>query len=124
MAKSRISGLVKLRHSQSGKLNVVRGAISERLYLTEGFVRKSQTLKSYGALVTLSYQPGSDAFAVFPNARQLGAVPFERDADGYRLKVVEWAIPKVSVCTDLIQPDANLYQNHRGQLWRMVKLVM
>jgi hypothetical protein len=97
MARSHISRLVKLRHSESGKLNVVRGAISERLYLSEGFVRKSQTLKSYGTLVTLAYHPGSEAARIFPNAMQLGAVPYERHADGDRLKVVEWAIPKVRV---------------------------
>ena len=105
MARSHISGLVKLRHSESGKLNVVRGAISERLFLSEGFVRKSQTLKSYGTLVTLPYYPESEAAVLFPNARKLGAVPFERNADGYRLKVVEWAIPKVSVDANLIFPN-------------------
>ena len=97
MARSHISRLVKLRHSESGKLNVVRGAISERLFLSEGFVRKFQTLKSYGTLITLPYFPGSEAATIFPDARKLGAVPFERNEDGYRLKVVEWAIPKVSV---------------------------
>lgn len=107
MARSHISRLVKLRHSESGKLNVVRGAISDRLNLSEGFVRKSQTLKSYGTLVTLEYYAGSPAAAIFPNAQQLGAVPFERDADGYRLKVVEWAIPKVSANADLIFNNTN-----------------
>ncbi len=102
MAKSHISELAKLRHSDSGKLNVVKGAISERLILSEGFVRKSQTLKSYGALVTLPYYPESEGALLFPDARKLGAVPFERDADGYRLKVVEWAIPRVSVEVNLI----------------------
>lgn len=100
MARSHISGLVKLRHSESGKLNVVRGAISERLFLSEGFVRKSQTLKSYGTLVTLPYYPESEAAIMFPGARKLGAVPFERDADGLRLKVVEWAIPKGTILED------------------------
>lgn len=102
MAKSHISELARLRHSDSGKLNVVKGAISERLILTEGFVRKSQTLKSYGALVTLPYYPGSEGALLFPDARKLGAVPFERDVDGDRLKVVEWVIPKVSVEVNLI----------------------
>ena len=96
MARSHISSIVKLRHSESGKLNVVKGAISERLYLSEGFVRKSQTLKSYGTIVTLPYYPGSEAAMMFPDPKRLGAVPFERDEDGHRLKVVEWAIPKVS----------------------------
>lgn len=109
MARSHLSGLAKLRHSDSGKLNVVRGAMSERIYHSEGFVRKSQTLKSYGTLVTLPYYVGSDAAAKFPNARQLGAVPYESDADGPRLKVVEWAIPKVSVEGDIILSHANWY---------------
>jgi hypothetical protein len=95
MAASHISGRVKMRHSDSGKLNVVKGAISERLELSETFVRKSQTLKSYGTLVTLKYYPGSGAALLFPDARKHGAVPLERDAEGEWLKVVEWAIPKV-----------------------------
>lgn len=104
MAKSHISELVKLRHSDSGKLNVVRGAISERIISSEGFVRKSQTLKSYGTLVTLPYHEGSEGELLFPDAKRLGAVPFEKAADGYRLTVVDWAIPKVSVDMNLTDP--------------------
>jgi len=95
MAQSNINSLTRIRYSESGKLNVVRGAISERLYPNNGFVRKSKTLKSYGSLVTLPYYSGSDATSIWPNAQQLGAVPYERDADGLRLKVIEWAISKV-----------------------------
>ncbi|KAL5320456.1 hypothetical protein ACEPPN_011261 [Leptodophora sp. 'Broadleaf-Isolate-01'] len=100
MAKSHISELVKLRHSDSGKLNVVRGAISERIISSEGFVRKSQTLKSYGTLVTLPYHEGSEGELLFPDAKRLGAVPFEKAADGYRLTVVDWAIPKGTTLED------------------------
>jgi hypothetical protein len=104
-----------MRHSDSGKLNVVRGALSERLNLSEAFVRKSQTLKSYGTLVTLWYSPGSKAALLFPDARKLGAVPFECDAHGDWLKVVEWAIPKVSLeadLTDLILIDIEFIGNN------------
>jgi hypothetical protein len=55
------------------------------------------TLKSYGALVTLPYYPGSEAERIFPNPHQNGAVPFECDLDGLWMKVIEWAIPKVSI---------------------------
>ncbi|KAL2060581.1 hypothetical protein VTL71DRAFT_9222 [Oculimacula yallundae] len=94
MAKSHIAELVKLRHSNSGKLNVVRGAISERILSSESFVRKSKTLKSYGTLVTMLYKKGSDGRLLFPNAKKMGAIPFEKAADGLRLTVVEWKISK------------------------------
>lgn len=97
MAKSSIRHLVKLRYSQSGKLNVVKGAMAERSSLSSNFVRKFETLKSYGALVTMPYYPGSQAEKIFPNPHQQGAVPFERGTDGLWLKLIEWAIPKVSV---------------------------
>lgn len=94
MARSHISGITRVRYSDSGKLDVVRGAISDRLNLSEGFVRKFQTQKSYGTLVTLSRSHGKK---LFPNAKAMGAVPFEEDYEGYRLKVIEWAIPKASL---------------------------
>ena len=97
MAESSISNLVKLRYSQSGKLNVVRGAMSERLSLSSSFVRKYETLKSYGTLVTMEWYPGSEAERIFPNPHHQGAVPFERGIDGLWLKIIEWAIPKVSI---------------------------
>lgn len=90
-----ISRQVKIRHSQSGKMDVVKGAISERLTLEETFVRKFRTLKSYGTLVTLVY--GNEAARIFPDPQKQGAVKFERANDGPRLKVIEWAIPKVSL---------------------------
>ena len=99
MASNPISNNVKIRHSQSGKLDVVKGAISARLTLEETFVRRFKTLKSYGALVTLVY---SDEVArIFPDPQAHGALPFECGAkdgprDGPRLKVIEWALPKVS----------------------------
>jgi hypothetical protein len=94
MASNPICRKVKIRHSQSGKLDVVKGAISERLTLEETFVRKFKTLKSYGTLVTLVY---SDEVArIFPNPWARDALPFERANDGPRLKVIEWALPKVS----------------------------
>lgn len=69
--------------------------MSDRLKLREKFVRKSETVKSYGSLTTLPYFPGSEGELLFPNAVQDGAVPFECDFDTDRLKVIEWAIPKV-----------------------------
>ncbi|KAF8851408.1 hypothetical protein BDZ45DRAFT_150850 [Acephala macrosclerotiorum] len=94
MARSSIANSVKLRHSLSGKLDVVKGAMSDRLKLTEKFIRKSETVKSYGTLITLRYDPGSEGQRMFPNAIQDGAVPLERDYDTNMVKVVEWAIPK------------------------------
>ena len=94
MASNPICRKVKIRHSQSGKLDVVKGAISERLTLEETFVRRFKTLKSYGALVTLVYN--DEVERIFPNPRAYGALPFERANDGPRLKVIEWALPKVS----------------------------
>jgi hypothetical protein len=96
MARSSIANSVKLRHSLTGKLDVVKGAMSDRRKLTEKFIRKSETVKSYGTLVTLRYDPGSEGQRLFPNAIQDGAVPLERDYDTDMVKVVEWAIPKVS----------------------------
>jgi hypothetical protein len=94
MARNPISNKVKIRHSQSGKLDVVKGAISDRLTLEETFVRRFKTLKSYGTLVTLVY---SDEVArIFPKPQAHGALPFEHANDGPRLKVIEWALPKVS----------------------------
>lgn len=121
MGRSPISKLVTLRHSESGKLNVVRGVISERLDLSETFVRKFQTLRSYGTLITLPYCPGSKVATVFPNPRELGAVDFARDIDGRRLKVIEWAIPKVSLQAQPTIPVT--YQYHRERFGRMVKVV-
>ncbi len=94
MARNPISRKVKIRHSQSGKLDVVRGAISERVNLEETFVRKFKTLKSYGTLVTLLYD---DIVArIFPSPQAHGALPFQDAEDGLRLFAIEWAIPKVS----------------------------
>ena len=94
MANNRISKIVKILHSQSGKLDVVKGAISERLTLEETFVRKFKTLKSYGTLVSLVYS--KEVARIFPDPQARGAFPFERANDGPRLKVIEWAVPKVS----------------------------
>lgn len=96
MSRSPIAKAVKLRHSESGKLDVVKGAMSDRLKLTEKFVRDSETVKSYGTLISVAYFPGSEGWTMFPNAVQEGAVPFERDNNVNFLKLVEWAIPKVS----------------------------
>ena len=94
MASNPISSEVKIRHSISGKLDVVKGAIAERLNLEETFVRKFSTLKSYGTLVALLYN--EDVAKVFPSPLLHGALPFEIADDGLRLKVIEWALPKVS----------------------------
>lgn len=78
-------------------MDVVKGALSERQQLQGNFVRKSETAKSYGTLVTLPWGPGQEGTDRFPNAVADGAVEFERHPDGDRLLVVEWAIPKVSL---------------------------
>lgn len=97
MATSKLSKVVTIRHSQSGKLNVVKGAISERFQLNDNFVRKFQTLKSYGTLVTMEWTPGSKAHELFPTPGKDGAVPFEREHNISFVKVIEWAIPKGTV---------------------------
>ncbi|KAF4624696.1 hypothetical protein G7Y89_g13472 [Cudoniella acicularis] len=94
MSRSQISQRVKIRHSQSGKLNVVKGALSERMSLGEKFVRKYKPRKSYGTIVLLHYYTGSPAESMFPNPQEQGAVPFERHVDGDWLTVIEWAIPR------------------------------
>lgn len=95
MENSPFRNLVKFRYSHKGKLDVVKGAMSERLRLTETFVRKYETSKSYGTLVTLPYHNNSDAKRIFPNPLKHGAVPFEQDFGIRWLTVIEWAIPKV-----------------------------
>ena len=97
MSKSSISRAVRIRHSDSGKLDVVKGAMSGRLFLNESFVRNFETVRSLGTQVTLPYFPGSEAEILFPNPKIAGAVPFEQGIDGPRLKVIEWAIPKVRI---------------------------
>ena len=94
MERSPIAKQVKIRYRQSGKLDVVKGAISERL-TDEPFVCRYKTSKSYGTPVTLIYSGAVKR--LFPNPQQQGAVPFEESDDGPRLKVIEWAIPKVSI---------------------------
>lgn len=97
MSESSLGRMVKIQYSQSGKLDVVKGAISDRLHLNDAFVPKFETQKSYGTLVTLEYYEGSEGWTAFPDARKQGAV-IVRDRDGPGgpwLKVIEWAIPKV-----------------------------
>jgi len=96
MAASTISERVKIRYSESGKLNVVKGAMSGRLNLAEVFVRRYESLRSYGTLVSMLYYPGSEAQRMFPNARSEGA-HFEKEQIWERVKVIEWAIPIVSI---------------------------
>ncbi|KAH7410655.1 hypothetical protein BKA64DRAFT_359215 [Cadophora sp. MPI-SDFR-AT-0126] len=97
MARSSIATVVKLRHSQTGKMDVVKGALTERVELREKFVRKSQTVKSYGTLTTVPWNKGQEGMLWFPNAIADGAVEFEKHPDGLWLKVIEWAIPKGTV---------------------------
>ncbi len=77
-------------------MDVVKGALSERQNLREQFVRMSQTLQSYGTLIMLPYWEGGEGRIMFPSARQDGTGEFETNADGEWLKVIQWAIPKVS----------------------------
>ncbi|KAK0120220.1 hypothetical protein ONS95_011626 [Cadophora gregata] len=93
LARSSIATTVKLRHSQTGKMDVVIGALKERMELRESFIRESQTVKSYGTLVTVPWSKGQEGMLWFPNAIADGAVEFEKHPDGLWLKVIEWAIP-------------------------------
>ncbi|TVY83310.1 hypothetical protein LSUE1_G001552 [Lachnellula suecica] len=97
--KSPLNGSLKFFHSQSGKLDVVKGVMSDRLNLQEEFVRASEASSNVGTLVDLEYDssdPNSLGYRLFPNAVQDGAVL--RFADGfYWLKVIEWAIAKVGL---------------------------
>ena len=87
MANHPIAKKVQIRHSQTRKSGVVKGAIAERLTLEEKFVRKFKAQKSYGTLVTLLY---TDEIAqIFPYPQHQGAVDFEPAEDGDRLKVIE-----------------------------------
>jgi len=122
MALSNVSELVKLRYSLSGKLDVVKGALSERLCLSESFVGKSKTLKSYGALVSMLYYPNSEAERIFPYPKQNGAVPFERATDGPRLKVIEWAILKV-ILKQALMMRGTYMSCLRGLSWRTAIVV-
>jgi hypothetical protein len=105
MAKSDISKMVKLYHSQSGKMDVVKGAMSGRLSLQEKFIRKSATTRSYGTLVNIPYSLGHK---LFPNAVKEGAVPCKPEPGDKSkwLKVIEWAIPKVS------RTNATMFEVH------------
>lgn len=98
MAASQIARRVKILHSQSGKLNVVKGAMADRLQLSETFVRKFKTIKSYGTQLLMEWYPGSEAHQFFPNAQDEGAI-FERPDGHTWLKVIEWAISKVCAHT-------------------------
>lgn len=80
-------------------MDVVKGALAERQKLTERFVRKSETVKSYGTLVALQWGKNLEGTVRFPNAITDGAVQLEKQTDGLWLKVIEWAIPKVGICT-------------------------
>ena len=93
MAFAFADSAIRLRYSQSGKLDVVRGAIFERLNLGESFVHKFEILKSYGSLLSLPYD--EEVRRQFPDPKLHGAVPFEQSKEGLRLMVVEWAVPAV-----------------------------
>lgn len=93
-------------------MDVIKGAISERLTLDECFVRQYKTSKSYGTLVSLVYDKHTKK--LFPNPQKHGAVPFEESEDAMRLKVIEWAIPKVCISAEIsllfytIQPTMSI----------------
>ncbi|MAD84981.1 MAG: hypothetical protein CL912_18640 [Deltaproteobacteria bacterium] len=123
MAKSPIAARVKLRHSKTGKMDVVKGALSERQKLRESFVRKSETIKSYGTLITLPWGNGREGTMRFPNAIRDGAVDFEKDPDGVRLKVIEWAIPKVSLAMEFSRLFTK-FSTLREPFWRGMKNVI
>lgn len=96
MSRSSFANTVNLRYSEAGKLDVVKGVLSDREKLAENFIRRSQTAKSYGTLLAVKYSTGAEGQLMFPNARQDGGV-FERPFGEEMVQVVEWAIPKVRV---------------------------
>jgi hypothetical protein len=59
MTNHTISHAINIRYSQSGKMDVVKGAMSDRIDLEETFVQKFMTLKSYGLLVAILYDDGA-----------------------------------------------------------------
>ena len=60
---------------------------------------------------------------VFPVPQSHGAFPFERGIDGPRLKVIEWAVPKVSVPQIQEQSNADSAEHIRTQVFKMAELV-
>ena len=100
MASSSIATSVKLRHSQTGKMDVVKGALAVRLKLREKFLRRSQTVKSYGTLITVPWN--EEGMRWFPNAIADGAVELEEYSDGLCLKVIDGLSPRLVVLSQLI----------------------
>jgi hypothetical protein len=118
LAKTSLVHRVKFHYSRDGKLNVVRGAISERLSLRDNFVRRFEASKSYGTLVTFEWCAGSDAQRFFPNGEQDGILescPYDPNFKG--LMVIEWAIPKVSTILIFGRVSTNLLSRQRP--WKM-----
>ncbi len=98
MAKASFNGRLKILQSQSGKLDVLVGALSGRLALRETFLRESKAFKSFGNIVSLEYEKGSKARELFPNAMRDGDFVYKDQSRELRIKVIEWAVPVVCVC--------------------------
>jgi hypothetical protein len=98
MAKASFSGRVKILQSQSGKLDVLVGALSGRLALRETFLRESKAFKSFGNIVSLEYEKGCKERELFPNAMRDGGFVSKDESGKLRIKVIEWAVPVVCIC--------------------------
>ena len=78
------------------------GAMSERQKPSGKFVRRMQTAKSYGTLISLPWGPKKEGTDLFPNAVADGGIFDKFNKDGRRVLVVDWAIPKV--CRSYVVP--------------------
>jgi hypothetical protein len=85
---------LQFRYSSTGKLDVVKGALFERLLLRESFLRLSKTVRNYGTLVSLPYSPRIQR--IFPDPRKSGAVGFRHEDGEQRITTIQWSVPRVS----------------------------
>lgn len=93
MKKDFGEGPLRVKYSQSGKLDVVKGAMTSRLNLEEVFVRKFRTTRSYGTLVDIPYN--DDTAEIFPDPESQDSVGFIEIDNRQWLRVIAWAVPKV-----------------------------
>jgi len=92
IARTFVNAQFQIYHSQSGKTDVVKGAMNDRIKLEEVFVRKYQTLKSYGTLA--SWPCNVTNTRRFPKLQQNPASYFEEENDDQRFQTIQWAVPR------------------------------
>jgi len=108
ISASSISSRVNVYHSGDGKLNVVRGALSDRANLDEVFVSDSRTAANYGFVVKINVDNPPPRLKHFvAKAWELQADLISRrpetdfrvityEPDGCFMKVIEYRIIKAS----------------------------